>query len=413
MNEKLSEVQMARQQATDPEEQEALRRELERLEEEQRALLAEADEAMERMQEAEALADAGQARREAALGEARESVREAGEQLSEERVDQALAEGRRAEQQFRSLEEEVRGMTSQALARELGKLAEAAKQLADDQAALNREMATDRPAAAAPPTLETADQPGGQRGLEQRLEEVMESARKLGEAAQETEPLAAADLAEALRGADAARLPEQLEATRQAAEFGAPETAQRLGENAEQSLREMQTAIDRAARRVMGGEQEAMQFAKAELNELTEAIRTESGEREGSAGSAGSDRSDRSDRSAGSAGSGPIFGESFESWSDRMRELEELVPDAGVRSAIYRARDAARSMRAESRRHALPPNQALLANEVLRPLEEAEARLADRLAELQAEDHLRPVERDPVPPRFTEAVEAYYEELAR
>ena len=49
------------------------------------------------------------------------------------------------------------------------------------------------------------------------------------------------------------------------------------------------------------------------------------------------------DETAGPAG--PIAGEGFREWSDRLREVEEMLDDPELRSEVARIRDRARGMR--------------------------------------------------------------------
>jgi hypothetical protein len=51
--------------------------------------------------------------------------------------------------------------------------------------------------------------------------------------------------------------------------------------------------------------------------------------------------------------------------------------------------------------------------EILRPLLEVRSRVAEDLARRESKDPLVPLDRDPVPARFAEAVRRYYEELGK
>ena len=50
----------------------------------------------------------------------------------------------------------------------------------------------------------------------------------------------------------------------------------------------------------------------------------------------------------------PLTGDGFRDWSDRLRDVEELVTDADLRWQATRIRQAARDMRTEFKKHVCP-----------------------------------------------------------
>src|SRR5207245_100830 len=58
----------------------------------------------------------------------------------------------------------------------------------------------------------------------------------------------------------------------------------------------------------------------------------------------------------GGAPGGPITGEGFRQWSDRMRDVEELLEDPQLRAEAARIRDRARGAREEFKRHSKVPD---------------------------------------------------------
>jgi hypothetical protein len=109
----------------------------------------------------------------------------------------------------------------------------------------------------------------------------------------------------------------------------------------------------------------------------------------------------------------PLTGEAFLEWSDRMRDVEEMLGDPQLRAEAAAIRERARQMRVEFKRHSLQPNWELVRTSVYGPLRELEQRLAEELARKAQDDQLVPIDRDPVPDRFAEQVKRYYEELSR
>ena len=112
-------------------------------------------------------------------------------------------------------------------------------------------------------------------------------------------------------------------------------------------------------------------------------------------------------------GGGPITGGDFGPWSDRLREVEEMVELPSLRSEIATARERARQMRLEFKRDQKKPDWAVVRLQVLHPLVEVRDQIAEELARRGPKDTLVPIDRDPVPPRFTELVRRYYEELGK
>jgi hypothetical protein len=108
---------------------------------------------------------------------------------------------------------------------------------------------------------------------------------------------------------------------------------------------------------------------------------------------------------------GPIAGEDFSKWSDRLRDVEEMVDDPGLRNQIAQVRERARALRAELKRHGKDPQWPLVKAQVSAPLAEIRDRVAEELARREKPDAIVPIDRDPVPGKFSELVRRYYEKL--
>jgi hypothetical protein len=111
--------------------------------------------------------------------------------------------------------------------------------------------------------------------------------------------------------------------------------------------------------------------------------------------------------------SGPITGHDFGDWSDRLREVEELLDQPDLRNEIATARERARQMRMEFTRNLKKPDWAVVRLQVVKPLVEVRRRVNEELARREAREALAPVDRDPVPSRYSELVRRYYEELGK
>lgn len=108
---------------------------------------------------------------------------------------------------------------------------------------------------------------------------------------------------------------------------------------------------------------------------------------------------------------GPITGEDYEEWSDRLAALEEILPQEELRNALARVRDEAKAMRIDFRRDNLPPAAAGIRQRITDPLVELQGRLSDEIAKQNRENPIAPIDRDPVPSEFRDMVRRYYEEL--
>lgn len=107
----------------------------------------------------------------------------------------------------------------------------------------------------------------------------------------------------------------------------------------------------------------------------------------------------------------PLTGGDFVQWSDRLRDVEEMVTNPQLRSEAARIRDRARGFRQDLQRHSAPPNWDLIQLEVTKPLVELRDRLMEEVRRRSSQESLVPIDRDPVPPRYQEQVRRYYEEL--
>jgi hypothetical protein len=108
---------------------------------------------------------------------------------------------------------------------------------------------------------------------------------------------------------------------------------------------------------------------------------------------------------------GPLTGEDFVTWSDRLRNVEEMVDLNDVRTDVARVRERARTIRQEMRQKGQKPDWAVVRLQLAHPLAEVRDRISEELSRRQSQDALVPIDRDPVPNKFSELVRQYYEKL--
>ena len=108
---------------------------------------------------------------------------------------------------------------------------------------------------------------------------------------------------------------------------------------------------------------------------------------------------------------GPLTGRDFSQWSDRLRDVEEMLGETELRNEAARVRDRARAIRAEFTRHGKEPQWDLVRQTITNPLTELRDRISEELLSLKSDDAMVPIDRDPVPGRFADLVRRYYENL--
>ena len=114
----------------------------------------------------------------------------------------------------------------------------------------------------------------------------------------------------------------------------------------------------------------------------------------------------------GREGNQPFTGDGFRQWSDRLRDVEELVSDPDLRWQATQIRQAARDLRSEAQRHSKLPEWSLVKELIASPLRELEKKVSDELIRRAAsKNEIVPIDRDPVPSEFSRSVRQYYENL--
>ena len=110
---------------------------------------------------------------------------------------------------------------------------------------------------------------------------------------------------------------------------------------------------------------------------------------------------------------GPFVGGDFAPWNERLREVEQLLDSPDLRNAVATARERARLLRRDIVQDRRKPDWAVVKQQILNPLVEVRARVAEELSRRDSKESLAPIDRDPVPARFAESVRRYYEELGK
>jgi len=108
----------------------------------------------------------------------------------------------------------------------------------------------------------------------------------------------------------------------------------------------------------------------------------------------------------------PLTGDDFLEWSDRIRDVENLVRDPELRAEAARIREAAREMRVDFKRHSKEPQWPLVKKRIAEPLDQLQQKIQEELLRKTAErNQIIPIDRDPVPNQFRRKLDKYYESL--
>ena len=115
----------------------------------------------------------------------------------------------------------------------------------------------------------------------------------------------------------------------------------------------------------------------------------------------------------GNPGGRPLTGDDYREWSNRMREVEEILDDPELSNQVAQVRDRARAIRAEFRRHGKEPKWDLVQSELLDELQDLQSRINQQISRLSNDRSMVPIDREPVPEEFDELVRRYYELLGQ
>ena len=88
-----------------------------------------------------------------------------------------------------------------------------------------------------------------------------------------------------------------------------------------------------------------------------------------------------------------------------------MIGDPDLRAEASRIREQAREIRKEMKRHSKEPNWELVKMKIAKPLAELQDRVSEELIRRRGKDDLVPLDRDPVPAQYQDAVRRYYERL--
>jgi hypothetical protein len=473
MSDKLKDIQAALRQAQTEQEKQEIQRQLKRLREEQLEALRDVDELQQRMNSPEnrqRMADASQQ-----LDQSRSRIRQSAEELEQGMVSRAVTSTTRAQRQLEQMRDELKANTSGQFTEQMRNMRQQAQQLDQRQKEIAEQIqqqidSEHKSLTDSSTNRELADQMNQQK---ENVKNLLEQMKDVSEQSETSEPLLSRKLYDTLRKTSGDNLDRALEVTSELLRRNflpqAKETEQRAGEGIE----ELRKGVEDAAESVLGDEAESLRLAQEQLDDLIRQVNEEAaraggqtrqdgepnrpdaptaGQRQladAQSGTGGRRQGDpnsplnmqenqqrfadgrrsgerpggvQADPTGGGGGNqrgrwdqfdpnGPLTGQDYRQWSDRLRDVEEMLNEQELRNDVARVRDRARAIRSEYTRHGKEPQWNLVQQFITSPLTELRKRIGEELAKLESDEAMVPIDRDPVPGRYAELVKKYYENL--
>ena len=451
---RLREAEAALQQAQNEQQRQEILGELKRLREEQLEALRDVDELQQRMERPGNGQRMANAREQ--LDQSRSRIRQSAEELEQGMVSRAITSTTRARRELEQMRDEFRRGTSSQFTEQMRNMRDQAQQLdrrerqiADE---IRQQIGSQRKTLAdSGVNLELADRIDQQK---EGIEELIDQMKNVSEQAEASEPLLSRRLYDTLRRTSTQNVGRTLDATGELIRRNFLPQAQEIERQAARGIEDLRTGVEEAATSVLGDEAESLRLARQQLDELIRQVDDEvaraSGRSQPAERLAGQrrpgDPNEPADLAAnqqriadaqsltgrrvlgdpnaggradpagwrgfeGETGprdqidpNGPLTGRDFRQWSDRLRDVQEMLNESDLRNEVARVRDRARAIRAEFTRHGKQPQWDLVNQQITKRLAELRNRISEELAQLQSDKAMVPIDRDPVPSRFAELV---------
>ena len=312
INERLKEIQAALQEAKTEEQKEDLKRRLKRLEEEQRQMLADADEIRQRMDRAENQSSMSQQRQQ--LDQTREDIQKAADAAADGSVSQALASGTRAQRQLQEMRDDLRKQNSSQFAEDLREMRNEARELSQQQEEVSQKLEQLANGGGPQQRKSLSDSDDRKEMLDKlaehkdRMNKLVERATQVSEQAENTEPLISRQLYDSIRKVsqddstaikqtrdelmNSGRMTRDLydrlqktnerdgggkalDLTREMLKEGYLPQARQAGQRARGEIDELKRGVERAAESVLGDDAEQLRLARSELDSLADQLQRE------------------------------------------------------------------------------------------------------------------------------------------
>ena len=294
LNDRLQELQTALAAAQDEAERERIRRELKRLEDEQRRMLSDLDETrqrVDRMQPGQQTQDARQQ-----LEQTRDDMRRATEQLQQGEVSQALAAGTRAQENLQRTGEDLRQEAAGRFGEQMREARRQARELTENQKESARQL--DDLSRGAQKLDDSAEREAVAQTLEEqarRRDALLDTLRQITEDSEGTEPRLHRQLYDLLRQQGQSGVGQELATGAELLRRGLVEPVRDRQAPVLGEFEQLQRAVERAAGSVLGDETSELRFAQRELDDLTRELQRDRRDETGTASTPGEQNSPASD----------------------------------------------------------------------------------------------------------------------
>jgi hypothetical protein len=275
LNERLRELQNSLQAARTDQEREDIQRQLKRLRDEERQMLANVDELRQQLAQSPNAGSQSQTRQQ--LDQARTDMERAAQQMENDSASQALAAGTRAQQTMQNLRNDLRRQTSSQFAEQMRQLRNQARELTKQQDEIASKLDSLNNG-----ERQSLDNSAGRQQIVQQmtkqqstLTNLLSGMRNVTEQAEATEPLLSKQLYDTLRRADQMHTDNLLEMGSQLTDRGFLPQASQVERAARTNITELARSVERAAESVLGSEADALRYAQKELDDLTRQMERE------------------------------------------------------------------------------------------------------------------------------------------
>ncbi|MCU1376891.1 MAG: hypothetical protein JWO68_4177, partial [Actinomycetia bacterium] len=267
LNARLQELQTALAAAEDEAKREEIRRELKRLEDEQRQMLTDVDEARQRVNRLQPGEQRQQAQQQ--LERTRDDMQRASEQLAGGEVSQALAAGSRASENLQRTSEDLRKEAAGRFGEQMREARRQARELAANQQDANRQL--DEMSRGQQSLDDSEKRDGLAKKFKEQAEKrdgLLENLRQVTEESEGTEPRLHRQLYDLLRQQKQSSAGNDLAASGELLRRGLIDPAREQQQSVVREFDNLQRAVDRAANSVLGDETSELRFAQKELEDL-------------------------------------------------------------------------------------------------------------------------------------------------
>jgi len=265
--EKMKELQNQIAKAKTEEEKQELDNQLKRLQAEQEQLLSDLDDLKERMEKPDNAQNMAEAKEQ--LEQTREKVREAAEQLKDEKLADAANSATRAQRELEKMQEDFRQKTSKKFADEVKQIRQQARDAAENQKKISEALENQKEAGSEiEKSMQNAAQSRQVTEQQENIQKLLDSMRQLSEQAEQSEPLLHRNLYDTVRKAQTSGLEENLQETRDQLRYGTQAEAKDAERKVANAVDELKKGVEKAAESVLGSESEALRVAKNELDKL-------------------------------------------------------------------------------------------------------------------------------------------------